>query len=167
MSCDAFRRNVGAGLAPPAQDTQSKTHNERRQRMMSVGVDAHIDPAMRHGKFVKTIGANAHHSVGADASVRPLGNDKFAAIYRKNGRAPCGSMWASTPTNMVRIRIGAFVFAGASCRADRVVRPYGCVPFRIGVCGFAPLCSAGGACPAPTLRRRMFAFLQKSTGKNL
>ena len=33
-------------------------------------------------------------------------------------------MWASTPTNILQIRIGAFVFAGACRRADRVVRPY-------------------------------------------
>ena len=38
----------------------------------------------------------------------------------------------STPTNGLRICIGAFVFACASRRADRVVRPYGCIPFRIG-----------------------------------
>ena len=33
-------------------------------------------------------------------------------------------MWASTPTNILRIYRGAFVFAGARRRADRVVRPY-------------------------------------------
>ena len=126
-----------------------------------------IDPAKCNCKIAQTIGDHAQRPVGADASVRPMRSDKFASTYRKNGCAACGESAASPPTNMIRIRIGAFVFAGASCRADRVVRPYGCVPFRIGVCGFAPLCSAGGACPTPTLRRRMFAFLQKSAGKKL
>ena len=55
-----------------------------------------------------------------------MGNGKFAATYRKNGRASCGSMPTSPPTNVVRIRRGASVFAGARRRADRVVRPYGC-----------------------------------------
>ena len=38
---------------------------------------------------------------------------------------------------MVRVRIGAFVFAGASCRADRVVRPYRTFyGFADGMCNF-------------------------------
>ena len=40
---------------------------------MSVGVDAHIDPARRNCKIAHTIGENAQRPVGADASVRPLG----------------------------------------------------------------------------------------------
>ena len=44
----------------------------------------------------------------------------------------------------MRIRIGAFMFAGASCRADRVVRPYGCVRLYIGAYWFAALYCAGG-----------------------
>ena len=103
-------------------------------------------------KLHRAIGDHAQRPVGADASVRPLGNCKFATTYHKNGHAVCGSMWASIPTNVVRFRIGAFVFAGAPCRADRVVRPYGCVPFCIGACRFSALCRAGGASPSPTLR---------------
>ena len=79
----------------------------------------------------------------------PVGHDRFAATYRKNGCVPCGESAASTPTNGVRIRIGASVFAGASCRADRVVRPYGCLPFRMGSCEFAILYRAGGVEPRP------------------
>ena len=58
-------------------------------------------------------------------------------------------MWASTPTNVVRIRNGAFVFAGAYRRADRGVRPYGCIRFRIGAHNFAAAYRAGGAEPLP------------------
>ena len=122
----------GRGRTPPAQDAITKSHNERRQRNMSVGVDAHIDPAAGNRKIAPTIGDHAQRPVGADASVRPLGNCKFAATFRQIGRAPYGSMWASTPTNVMRIRRGTFGFAGVYRRADRVVRPYGCIPFRIG-----------------------------------
>ena len=116
---------------------------------MSVGVDAHIDPAAGNRKIAPTIGNHAQRPVGADASVRPLGNHRFAATCRKNGRAACGSMWASTPTNVVWIRIGAFVFAGAYRRADRVVRPYGRVRVRMGASKFVTLCRAGGVEPRP------------------
>ena len=34
-------------------------------------------------KFVYVFGENARCSVGADASVRPMGNGKFAAAYHK------------------------------------------------------------------------------------
>ena len=40
---------------------------------MSVGVDAHIDPAECNRRIAHSIGENAKCSVGADASVRPLG----------------------------------------------------------------------------------------------
>ena len=111
-----------------------------------------LSPTGCNCKIAPTIGGNVNRPVGADASVRPLGNRRFAAAYRKNGRASYGSMWASTPTNVLRVCIGAFVFAGAYRRADRVVRPYGCVPFCIGACRFSALCRAGGAIPSPTLR---------------
>ena len=58
-------------------------------------------------------------------------------------------MWASTPTNVVRVCIGASVFAGACRRADRVVRPYGCVRIRTGAFKFAMSCRAGGVEPRP------------------
>ena len=90
--CDPFRRNVGAGLAPPAQNAITKSHNVWQQRNMSVGVDAHIDPAGCNHKIARISGDPAQRPVGADASVRPLGNCGFAATCRKNERAPCGSM---------------------------------------------------------------------------
>ena len=64
-------RNVGEGQAPPAQDAPTNLHDVRRPRMMSVGVDAHIDPAMCNHKIAHAIGDHAQHPVGADASVRP------------------------------------------------------------------------------------------------
>ena len=89
-------------------------------------------------------------SCRADASVRPLGIFGFAATYRKNGHAPCGSMWASPPTNGVRVRIGASVFVGLYRRADRVVRPYKTLRvFADGVCRFAIAFCAGGVEPLP------------------
>ena len=90
---------------------------------MSVGVDAHIDPAGCNRKIARTVGENEKRFVGADASVRPLGIYGFAATFRKNG--------------------------SASCRTDRVVRPYGCRPFRIGTPIFATLYRAGGVEPLP------------------
>ena len=98
-------------------------------------------------------GENAKRPVGADDPVRPWGNGKFTAMFRKNDCALCGESAASTPTNVVRIRRGTFVFAGACCRADRVVRPYGCVRVRMGASKFATSCRAGGASPVPALRR--------------
>ena len=57
-----------------------------------VGVDAHIDPAGCNRKIARIFGENVKRPVGADASVRPWGNDKLAATFRKNGRVSCGSM---------------------------------------------------------------------------
>ena len=59
-------------------------------------------------------------------------------------------MWASTPTNIIRIRIGASGFAGAYCRADRGVRPYKMFyGFADGSCNFAGASCAGGVEPLP------------------
>ena len=143
----------GRGLPRPCAGRNCKTLNNRRPRNTSVGVDAHIDPAGCNHKIAHAIGDPVQCFVGADDPVRPLGNGNFAATYRKNGRASCGSMWASTPTNGMRVRIGAFMFAGAYRRADRGVRPYGCIPFRIGASKSTTFYRAGGACPASTLRR--------------
>ena len=116
------------------------SHDLRRPRKMSVGVDAHIDPAGCNRKIAQTIGDHAQRPVGADDPVRPWGTTNFAAMFRKKRRfVPHGSMWASTPTNGLRICIGASVFAGAYHRADRGVHPYGCARVRIGACGFAVL----------------------------
>ena len=62
---------VGAGFYLARQDAPAKTNAPRRIRKMFVGVDAHIDPAIRNCKFVRIIGANAKRPVGADDSVRP------------------------------------------------------------------------------------------------
>ena len=89
---------------------------------MSVGVDAHIDPAMRNCKFVKTIGANAHHSVGADDPVRPWGICKFAATYRKNGRAyragRCGHRPLQTLYGFALVRPGLRVHTAGRTEAS-------------------------------------------------
>ena len=82
----------GWGRTPPAYGALSKTYNKRQQRKMSVGVDAALSPAMCNRKIARAIGDPVQHPVGADASVRPWGNGKFAAAYRKNGRASYGSM---------------------------------------------------------------------------
>ena len=86
--------------------------------------------------------------VGADDPVRPLGTTVFAATYRKKRSClPRGESAASTPTNVVRFRIGASVFVGVHRRADRGVRPYECVPFRIGAPKSAMLCCREGQAP--------------------
>ncbi len=90
----AHIRNIvprGRGSTPPAQGAPPTPHNKRQQRKMSVGVDAHIDPAGCNCKIARAIGEIARRSVGADDSVRPWGNCGFAAMFRKNGRAGrCG-----------------------------------------------------------------------------
>ena len=119
-----------------------------------------IDPATRNRKIVHAIGENAQRSVGADRVVRPWGNGKFAAAFRKNGCAACGESAASTPTNILRIRRGAFVFDGAHRRADRVVRPYGCIPFRIGAVKCAIFYRADGVEPHLYANLADFAVLR-------
>ena len=64
----------------------------RQPRNTSVGVDAHIDPAVCNYKTAKTIGENEKRPVGADDPVRPWGTIGFASTYHKNGRAQRGSM---------------------------------------------------------------------------
>ena len=150
MLCQSRRSSRRGGALPRPRRTHGKiSRNGWQIRKMFVGVDAHIDPAARNCKIAHAIGDNVKRSVGADDPVRPIGNGKFAAMFHKNGRALCGSMWASTPTNVVRIRIGAFVFVGARRRADRVVRPYGCVPVRFDTVEFLALYCAGGVLPRP------------------
>ena len=83
----AARRRVFSRQRKPADP-----HNEWRPRTMSVGVDAALSPAVRNCRIARTIGENEKCPVGADASVRPLGNCGFAATCRKNERAPCRSM---------------------------------------------------------------------------
>ena len=128
------RRNAGAGQAPPAHGAPTNLCNEwRTPRNARRGRCPHR-PGNAQSQNCTIFGENAKRPVGADASVRPWGNGKFTAMFRKSDCALCGESAASTPTNVERIRRGTFVFAGACCRADRVVRPYGCVPFRVGAC---------------------------------
>ena len=87
-----FCRTVGVGLAPPAHDAPTSPHIERRQRKMPVGVDAALSPAAHNRRIVRIFGENEKRPVGADDPVRPLGNRGFAATFRNNGRASCGSM---------------------------------------------------------------------------
>ena len=54
----------------------------------------------------------------------PKGKNNFVDGSRENGGAVCGQSGSSAPTNILRVHIGAYEFAVASCRADRVVRPY-------------------------------------------
>ena len=162
---DNVRRNVG-GTCPSRAERTNNTAQRPATTQYVVGVDAHIDPAVGNHKVAKTIGGNVKRSVGADASVRPMGNRKFSAAYRKNGHASYGSMWASTPTNGLRICIGAFIFAGAPRRADRVVRPCGCACFRIGAYNFAiasRTCAANYEKSLSHFRERLFlTFLGSS-----
>ena len=122
----------------------------------------------RQGAIAKlhTPSAKLHRTpVGADDPVRPLGNGKIAAMYRKNGRASCGSMWASTPTNAVRFRIGTSVFC-------RCIPPGGQRRPPLRVHTVPHWCSQisntvprGGASPAPTLRRNV-ATAQNGVGSD-
>ena len=57
-------------------------------RTTFVGVDAHIDPAVRNHKIAGIFGDHAQRPVGADDPVRPWGNGGFAATYRKNVKLP-------------------------------------------------------------------------------
>ena len=70
----------------------AKSYTKWQQCSLSVGVDAARSPARCNHKIARIFGENAQRLVGADASVRPWGNGKFAAAYRKNGRAACESM---------------------------------------------------------------------------
>ena len=134
---------VGEGFYPSRAECTRKiaqrtatTQSVRRGRCRALPVGAQSRNCIMFGETAK-------RPVGADDPVRPLGNRGFAATFRKNGRASCGSMWASTPTNVVRIRIGASIFAGLCRRADRVVRPYKALyGVADSVCRFASACRA-------------------------
>ena len=93
MSCPAFRRNVGAGLAPPVYTgfdrapsravgagfypARAGCTNKFAQRTVTLHDDrrgdAHIDPAACNRKIAKPICDPAQRFVGADAPVRPAG----------------------------------------------------------------------------------------------
>ena len=83
-----FRRTVGVGLAPPAHDAPTSPHIERRQRKMSVGVDAALTPAAHNRRIVRIFGENEKRPVGADASVRPMSNCGFSTTFRNNVTFP-------------------------------------------------------------------------------
>ena len=74
-------------------------------------------PRRAHHQNCTTDGDLASCFVGADASVRPIGNYDFAATFHKNG--------------------------GAFCRADRVVRPYRICVVTENACNFAIACCRG------------------------
>ena len=101
-------------------------------------------------------------SVVPPGGVEPLPYEtvRIFAIYhnrRDFAGAACGSMWVSTPTTGERIHWGVFVFAGASCRADRVVRPYKTLcGIADGFCNFAiARCRvAVGITPTVIMQRR-------------
>ena len=96
---------------------------------MPVGVDAHIDPAVRDRKIAQTIGENAHRLVGADASVRPLGNNKFAVTYRKKRNIP-------------RHAVGEGFYPSRAGRTNKIAQRTAStqhIPFRIGASQFAAL----------------------------
>ena len=121
-----FRRNVGAGLPHPR-----RIH----QQIRTMNGD--------HTTFCR--GGRPCPPVGAIANLPQR--------FVKNGRASYRESAASTPTNGLCVCIGASVFACVYRRADRVVRPYGCIRFRIGADKFTTLCCREGASPAPALRR--------------
>ena len=94
-----------------------------RIRTPFVGVDAHIDPAVRNHKIARTIGGIAPHPCRGGRPCPPVGICGFAAAYRKNGRASYGSMWASTPTNTWRGR--RLVVRFCNCAGRGKPLPYG------------------------------------------
>ena len=98
-------------------------------------------PPLRHvGQFYvfTSIAANPQLPHGRTEVSAPTGRFTVSPMVRAILRLhTAGESAASTPTNVVRIRIGAFVFAGTFRRADRGVRPYGCMRVRIGASRFA------------------------------
>ena len=136
------------------------------------GFFAH-SPAECNRKIARSIGDPAQRPVGADASVRPWGNDKFAATFRKNGRAPCGSMrrpqasfeaqpraarllapkMGIDPYKRVTdshwcVRVCGYIPPGGQGRPPLRVRAVS--HWRVRFCGVV---QPGGASPSPTLRR--------------
>ena len=119
--------------------------------------------------------------VGGDAALSPH-DDRFYDTLRQICHCPTGGQGRPPLQNVLRCRrwcvqfcscvlpgrcghrplqtdcvfasVHSFV-VGVPCRADRVVRLYGCVPFRI-ICGVVP---AGGASRSPTLRLKLFAYV--------
>ena len=138
------------GVLPRPRRTQSQNRTtKRRPRTIPVGVDAHIDPAGCNRKFARTIGENAQRPVGADASVRPLGNGKFAATFRKNDCALCGRA-RHRPLQML------YGFAGVhSCLQVRTAgrteasAPTGAYRSALVHSKFATVYRAGGVEPLP------------------
>ena len=62
-------------------------------------------PRRAHHQNCATNGDHIPCFVGADASVRPLGNCGFAATLRENGRASCGRTGSSAPTGADRFAL--------------------------------------------------------------
>ena len=102
-------------------------------------------------KLHRTIGETGKRPVGADDSVRPWGNGKFATTYRKNGRATVRV--DATPADQ---------FRGATARSAALSAEDGHRPLQT-VCGFALVHSCSRVCAAgrtgssaPTLRQNAF-----------
>ena len=163
------------------QDARTNLHNGWRIRKMPVGVDAHIDPAMRNCRIAHTIGEHAHRLVGADDPVRPLGNNKFAVTYRKKRNIPrpyANLAVVANHPNCAILRVPRAgrcghrplqtwcVFAGM--HSFLWVRPAGrtessAPTARSGM--QSKFAAAGGASPSPTLRRNV-AAAQKFVGSD-
>ena len=84
-------------------------------------------------KIAHATSENVQHPVGADASVRPLGNCGFAATLRENGRASCGR----TESSALRVH----TVSHWCVRVCGVILPGGAEPLPYGNCdrlyGFA------------------------------
>ena len=99
-----------------------------RIRTTFVGVDAHIDPHAAR-PILRYVAAKSVVPNGRTEASAPTGRCTFAPIVHPILRLRiAGSMWASTPTDIFRIRHPLYIFDGAS--------------------------RAGRACPAPTVRRK-------------
>ena len=125
----AARRRVSSyrrgGACPTRQDVPPKLYNKRRPRIMSVGVDAHIDPAECNRKIAHAIDKNVKRSVGADDSVRPWGTTDFAATFRKNGNTPRAGRCGHRPLRTYYVVAGnARKCVCASCTGGVEPRPY-------------------------------------------
>ena len=120
--------------------------NNEQRIGRAVGAGFYLARAVKYHKFDRT-DANPHAPVGADASVRPAARTRKIECTVANTHAVCRGRCPHRPawgTPDLTKRCGKTVIAQ---RADRVVRPYGCMPFRIGVCGFAIVPRAGGTSP--------------------
>ena len=96
-----------------------------RIRTIFVGVDAHIDPCGRHISFLRDPASKLVVPHGRTESSAPTGRYAGPPTVRAGLQLHiAGSMWASTPTDVMRGRRLLCNFDGTPCRTDRGVRPY-------------------------------------------